>query len=268
MGRLHTKGVLENLFLRTNHSVWLIGWVLPYFCEGPVKNPSIWKESFTLIVPWIRSVRGCNLEGWHVGCRQLRSWHRRTHLKSTRKDSMQKRWYFPKKMENSFFQSQMDESNFLEEIRNWEHPLWYGNTQFEEKVAEIFLENQKGLHLHHVKTHFRMLVKRQMTSGPCQETSFSAITLNPESNFTCREKNNSLFHWNTLTSPELQEQNLDVMQESRIDDDWNIDGSRDLSVSWTGFTQFTPLDEKPPDGYLWSGEGLTKRQATSTPDHL
>ena len=25
---------------------------------------------------------------------------------------------FPKKMENSFFQSQMDESNFLEEIRN------------------------------------------------------------------------------------------------------------------------------------------------------
>ena len=33
--------------------------------------------------------------------------------------------------------------------------------------------------------------------------------------------------------------NLDVMQERRIDDDWNIDGSRDLSDSWTGFTQFT-----------------------------
>ena len=30
--------------------------------------------------------------------------------------------------------------------------------------------------------------------------------------------------------------NLDVMQESRIDDYWNIDGSRDLSASWTGFT--------------------------------
>ena len=37
------------------------------------------------------------------------------------------------------------------------------------------------------------------------------------------------------------------MQESRIDDDWNIDGSRDLSDSWTGFTQFTLLSEKPPD---------------------
>ena len=40
---------------------------------------------------------------------------------------------------------------------------------------------------------------------------------------------------------------LDVMQERRIDD-WNIDGSRDLSDYWTGFTQFTLLKEKPPDG--------------------
>ena len=42
--------------------------------------------------------------------------------------------------------------------------------------------------------------------------------------------------------------NLDVKQEKRIDDYWNIDGSRDLSDPWTGFTQFTLLDEKAPDG--------------------
>ena len=62
--------------------------------------------------------------------------------------------------------------------------------------------------------------------------------------------------------------NLDVKQEKRIDDCWNIDGSRDLSDPWTGFTQFTLLDEKPPDGYVWSGVRVTKRQATSRPDHL
>ena len=33
--------------------------------------------------------------------------------------------------------------------------------------------------------------------------------------------------------------NLDVKQEKRIDDCWNIDGSRDLSDHWTGFTRFT-----------------------------
>ena len=60
--------------------------------------------------------------------------------------------------------------------------------------------------------------------------------------------------------------NLDVKQEKRIDDYWNIDGSRDLSASWTGFTQFTLLSEKPPDGFLWSWVRLTKRQ--SRPDHL
>ena len=62
--------------------------------------------------------------------------------------------------------------------------------------------------------------------------------------------------------------NLDVMQERGIDDRCNIDGSIDLSDSWTGFTQFTLLKEKPPDGYIWSGWRLTKRQVTSRPDHL
>ena len=39
--------------------------------------------------------------------------------------------------------------------------------------------------------------------------------------------------------------NLDVKQERRIDDYWNIDGSRDLSDYWTGFTQFILVEEKP-----------------------
>ena len=62
--------------------------------------------------------------------------------------------------------------------------------------------------------------------------------------------------------------NLDVKQEKRIDDYWNIDGSRELSDPWTGFTQFTLLEEKPPDGYTRSGVGLTRKQQTSWPDHL
>ena len=61
--------------------------------------------------------------------------------------------------------------------------------------------------------------------------------------------------------------NLDVKLEKRIDDYWNIDGSRDLSDPWTGFTQFTLL-EKAPDGYTWSGRRLTRKQLTSRPDHL
>ena len=51
----------------------------------------------------------------------LRSWKRWTHQKSTLKDSMQRKWYFPKKMENSYFQPQMDEINFLEETSGTEN---------------------------------------------------------------------------------------------------------------------------------------------------
>ena len=61
---------------------------------------------------------------------------------------------------------------------------------------------------------------------------------------------------------------LDVKQEKRTDDCWNIDGSRDLSDPWTGSTQFTLLDEKDPDGYMWSGWRLTRKQLTSRPDYL
>ena len=55
--------------------------------------------------------------------------------------------------------------------------------------------------------------------------------------------------------------NLDVKQEKRIDDYWNIDGSRDLSDYWTGFTQFTLLNEKPPDGYMWSRGEINEKTA-------
>ena len=38
-------------------------------------------------------------------------------------------------------------------------------------------------------------------------------------------------------------------------------GLRDLSDSWTGFTQFTLLEEKPPDGYMWSVGEIDEKTA-------
>ena len=56
---------------------------------------------------------------------------------------MRKRWYFPNK-ENLFIQSQMDESKPLEEIRNWEHPPWYGLVQLKEESNIDFLGESEG----------------------------------------------------------------------------------------------------------------------------
>ena len=106
-----------------------------------------------------------------------------------------------------------------------------------------------------------------MTSGPCQETSKIVITLIPETNFTRREKNHSLFHWNTLTSPELQERKWMLCKTGASMIIGTTMDQEICSDSWTSFTQFTLWDEKPPDGKMWSGGRLTKRQATSRPDH-
>ena len=39
---------------------------------------------------------------------------------------------------------------------------------------------------------------------------------------------------------------LDVMSEKRFGDYWNVDGERELSDAWTGFTRFILLNERPP----------------------
>ena len=194
-----------------------------------------------------------------------RSWKRSTHQKSTLQDSMQRRWYFPKK-DNLFFQSQMDESNFLEEIRNWEHPPWYGLDQFKERVILTSLENQKGL-FHNHTTHFRLPVKLYTIFWSMSGNFIYRHHVEPRVKLYSPREESFPVPLKYIDVSRTTHTNLDVMQERRIDDYWNVDGSRDLSDSWTGFTQFTLLEEKPREGYVWSGERLTRKQLTSRPDH-
>ena len=46
---------------------------------------------------------------------------------------------------------------------------------------------------------------------------------------------------------------LDVLMEKSIGDFSNVDGDRELSDTWIGFTRFTMLREERPDGFTWSG---------------
>ena len=83
-----------------------------------------------------------------------------------------------------------------------------------------------------------------MIFGPCQESFIYRHHVEPGvKQYSPREE--------TFTVPlkfidvsRTTHTNLDVKQEKRIDDYWNIDGSRDLSDLWTAFTQFIPLDSR------------------------
>ena len=86
------------------------------------------------------------------------------------------------------------------------------------------------------------MVKLGMISGPFQAILLTVITWNPESNCTCREKNQLKYTDVTRTT----DTSLDVMLEKNVNDYWNVDGDRGLSETWTGFRRFTVLNEKPP----------------------
>ena len=46
---------------------------------------------------------------------------------------------------------------------------------------------------------------------------------------------------------------IDELCEKHFEDYWNMDGERELSDAWTGFTRFILLNERPLQGYTWSG---------------
>ena len=131
----------------------------------------------------------------------------------------------------------------------------------------IFLENQKGLHLQSQDS----LPDAREAINDFWSVSGNFIYrhhIEPRVKLHSPREESFTIPLKYIDVSRTAHTNLDVKKERRIDDYWNIDGSRDLSDSWTGFTQFTLFEEKPPDGYMWSGERLTRKQLTSRPDYL
>ena len=94
----------------------------------------------------------------------------------------------------------MEQSKPLEEIDVWDRPPESGIVQ-KERNKKFFEQNQTNSLLFNVTQH-AMMRRLKMISGSLQEISFIAITWNPESNCTCREKNHFRFGGSTSTSPE------------------------------------------------------------------
>ena len=132
---------------RTNYSIWFIGWVSFHNCEGSVKNPSIWTESLTWIVPLIRSVRGRNLERWRTDRRPWgvgndgRIGNLLEKTQCERGDiSQARRICFSNRRWTN--QTPGGEQDLRTSTSVWRRPIQ------REKVTLIFLENRKGL-FHH-----------------------------------------------------------------------------------------------------------------------
>ena len=47
-----------------------------------------------------------------------------------------------------------------------------------------------------------------------------------------------------------------------------MDGEKEWSDAWTGFTRFVLLKDRPPKGHTRYGERLTRKPKTSRPDDV
>ena len=145
--------------------------------------------------------------------------------------------------------------------------LHRGLRQTEQKNKEIFKENQTGLLQPHFKTHRCMMVKLKMISGPFQAILFTVITWKPRVKLYITKAESFSFS----TETHRRDQNnmyITGCIVGEIDDCWNVGGEKELSDAWTGFERFILMNERPLDGYTWSGWILTRKQTTSRPDNV
>ena len=125
------------------------------------------------------------------------------------------------------------------------------------KNVKVLEENATGLHLH--KTHCRVTVKHETTSGRFQETIIYRHHIEPRVKLHVPREVSFPIPLRYIAVTRAASTTFNVMIERRIDDYWNIERNRDLSDAWTCFARFTTLDEKTSRGYTWSGERLTNK---------
>ena len=99
---------------------------------------------------------------------------------------------------------------------------------------------------------------------PIQGVTFIVFTSNLEfSWFVLKEQGTLSIPLKHIDMTRATHPILDVLQESRVDNYWNIDVNRNLSVSWTGFTTIEILKERLPEGQIWASRRFIKIQATT-----
>ena len=262
MGRLHTKHVLE-IFLK-DKSLRCVLWlcITPFVRKTSENfiNLSKKKKSLPWIVPWIRSVRGRKLKGWHIDC---------THW-GVGNDG---------RIRNLLWNTQCKGSDISEKKNHISSRRWTNEICWRKSGTENILLNREHPIRRESHEHFlggSLPSLQDSLPDACEATKdFWSISRNfifrhhvePRVKLYSPREESFPIPLKYIDVSRTTHTNLDVKQEKRIDDYWNIDGSRGLSDPWTGFTQFTLLEEKPPDGYRWSGWRLTRKQLTSRPDH-
>ena len=81
----------------------------------------------------------------------------------------------------------------------------------------------------------RMTLKPDTISGVLLGITFIVFTFNQELKSTFQKQGHSPKQLKYIDVVRRTNRTFDVLLESRMDDEWNVDGDRELSGPWTGF---------------------------------
>ena len=234
---------------RANNSFWSNGWISSDFRARSIKTSSIWQDSIARHLSWVGIDRGENLERRHSYCgsgRICKSW---THQKFILEEWTRKKYWYQKKrrlihipVADGPGKLSGRDHEFREPTRRREHRKERGSqwrtSRRNGRVSTDRINRRRWtradfwpiqgdfIYRHHNEPRVQLYVPKEETFPiPLKYTDVTRST----------------------------HADLDVVQEERVDDFWNVDSNRSLSDSWKGCTKFTLLQEKPPTGCMCPG---------------
>ena len=264
MGRLRARDVLKNHL--KDQSVLLVHWLSITLSLRKTSQESINLERKSHLDRFLNTrVEFVRVTLW---LQTLRSWKRWTHQKSGQKRFNAKEVIFPKENGKFIFPVADGRIKFIGGGQDLRTPTLIRHRPIREESRVDFLGESEGSLPPPPQNSFPDAGEAMNDFWSMSGNFIYRHHVQPRVKLHSPREESFPIPLKYIDVSRTTQINLDVMQESRIDDYWNIYGSRDLSDSCTGFTLFTLLEEKPPDGYMWSGERLTRRQATSRPDYF
>ena len=261
------RKAVRNALWRTSNTVWSNGRISTYFCERPIWTASVWSKSLARYISRLCLVRWVNLERRHSSSRHW-SIGRDGRIRNPRQKAQCKgRVNADERWQWSVADGTMKTSGGDRRLRP---STWIRDHPERGEEQEVFRGESDGLSFPNPlqddsnmgrcgSPKWFLVYRRRFHLSSSRWTQSQTVRaerrkISYSVEVHRRYQNNTYVTWRIV--------------EKQIDDYWNVDGQRELSDAWTGFTSFILLNERPPDGYTWSRGRLARKQTTSRPDNV
>ena len=207
----------------------------PYFCEGHIASTSIWSKSLARKISRLCMKRGdvmvADIEEWEeIDASEIHA--RRLNAKEVWTPMKGDNFRFPVAdgtVKNPWRRSTSETIHLNPRSPRPRRRTRQSSRRIRTDHLQLYIENHRGL-----------MVMPEMISGPLQAICHH---VEPRVKLNVPREESFLVPLKYIDVTRTTNTPLDVMLESNIDDCWNVDGERELSDTWTGFTRGTVLNE-------------------------